>query len=259
MRLRLRTTVVAVQLALLAGCAHTERANTLASLRKVQPDTTDVRVDNGLERAVEGYRQFLQQTPASELTPEAMRRLADLQLEREYGVRGTTAIVVDRPPTSTSSAVDVSPAGSTPVRMAAPESVTKVSAAASSSGRAVPNGAPGDIERQIEQRATQEQSIAAADTTGVTSGESGPLESIQLYDKLLAEFPNYAYRDQVLYQKARAFDELGRPDDAMSVMGDLVKEHPGSALADDDLARVDGLAAEALDAESLGVGVATVL
>ena len=80
MRLRLRTTVVAVQLALLAGCAHTERANTLASLRKVQPDTTDVRVDNGLERAVEGYRQFLQQTPASELTPEAMRRLADLQL-----------------------------------------------------------------------------------------------------------------------------------------------------------------------------------
>ena len=233
MRLRLRTTVVAVQLALLAGCAHTERANTLASLRKVQPDTTDVRVDNGLERAVEGYRQFLQQTPASELTPEAMRRLADLQLEREYGVRGTTAIVVDRPPTSTSSAVGVSPAGSTPVRMAAPESITKVSAAASSGVRAVPNGAPGDIERQIEQRATQEQSIAAADTTGVTSGESGPLESIQLYDKLLAEFPNYAYRDQVLYQKARAFDELGRPDDAMSVMGDLVKEHPGSALADE--------------------------
>jgi hypothetical protein len=32
----------------------------------------------------------------------------------------------------------------------------------------------------------------------------------------------------------------------------------GAALADDDLARVDELAAEALDAESLGVGVATV-
>src|SRR5262245_47546916 len=33
----------------------------------------------------------------------------------------------------------------------------------------------------------------------------------------------------------------------------------GAALADDDLARVDDLAAEALDAEALGVGVATVL
>jgi hypothetical protein len=33
----------------------------------------------------------------------------------------------------------------------------------------------------------------------------------------------------------------------------------GAALADDDLAGVDDLAAEALDAEPLGVGVATVL
>ena len=104
MKLRLRNGVVAVQLALLAACAHTERANTLASLRKVQPDTTDVRVDNGLEKAVDGYRQFLQETPASELTPEAMRRLADLQLEKEYGVRGTTAIVVDRVPSATAAA-----------------------------------------------------------------------------------------------------------------------------------------------------------
>ena len=95
MKVRLRNGVVAVQLALLAACAHTERANTLASLRKVQPDTTDVRVDNGLAKAVDGYRQFLQETPASELTPEAMRRLADLQLEKEYGVRGTTES--DRP------------------------------------------------------------------------------------------------------------------------------------------------------------------
>ena len=101
MRIRLRTVVVAVQLALLTACAHTERANTLASLHKVQPDTTDVQVDNGLAKAVEGYRHFLRETPASELTPEAMRRLADLQLEREYGVRGTTEIVIDRAPTAT--------------------------------------------------------------------------------------------------------------------------------------------------------------
>ena len=232
MKLRLRNGVVAVQLALLAACAHTERANTLASLRKVQPDTTDVRVDNGLAKAVDGYRQFLQETPASELTPEAMRRLADLQLEKEYGVRGTTEIVmrvVDRAPSATAAATSAPAVGSKPVQLAAPEAVKKISAVAKSSDKAAAAGAgaPADIERQIEQRATEGQAIATATTSGVASAESGPLESIQLYDKLLAEFPNYAHRDQVLYQKARAYDELGRPDDAMAVMEQLVNGNPG--------------------------------
>ena len=234
MRLRLRHGVVAVQLALLAACAHTERAGTLASLRRVQPDTTDVRVDNGLEKAVEGYRQFLQETPASELTPEAMRRLADLQLEKEYGVRGTTAIVVDRAPAATAAGTSSPVPGSKSVQLAAPEAVTKISAAKSSDKRpAAGAGAPVDIEQQIEQRAAQGQAIATAATAGVASAESGPLESIQLYDKLLAEFPNYAYRDQVLYQKARAYDELGRPDDAMAVMEQLVNANPDSKLVDE--------------------------
>lgn len=235
MKLRLRHGVVAVQLALLAACAHTERANTLASLRKVQPDTTDVRVDNGLEKAVDGYRQFLQETPASELTPEAMRRLADLQLEKEYGVRGTTAIAVDRVPSATTTAMPMPAVGSKPVQLAAPEAVKKIPAAAKPPGKAAAAGAgaPADIERQIEQRATEEQAIATAATSGVESAKSGPLESIQLYDKLLAEFPNYAYRDQVLYQKARAYDELGRPDDAMAVMEQLVNANPDSKLVDE--------------------------
>jgi len=236
MRLRLRTGVVAVQLALLTACAHTERAGTLASLHKVQPDTTDVRVDDGLQKAVAGYRHFLQETPASELTPEAMRRLADLQLEKEYGVRGTTEIVVDRVPSTTvaatSAAATTAPAaGSKPMQLAAPEAVKKISAANSPAKAAA--GTPADIERQIEQRAGEKQSIATASTSGVAAAESGPLESIQLYDKLLAEFPNYAYRDQVLYQKARAYDELGRPDDAMAVMEQLVKSNPDSKLVDE--------------------------
>ena len=58
MRLRLRTVVVAVQVALLTACAHSgsgrERPGTLATLRRVQPDVTDVRVDDGLQKAVQG-------------------------------------------------------------------------------------------------------------------------------------------------------------------------------------------------------------
>lgn len=246
MRLRLRAGVVAVQVALLAACAHSQRSGTLATLHRVQPDTTDVRVDDGLQKAVQGYHRFLQETPASELTPEAMRRLADLQLEKEYGVRGTTEIVVDRAdervaartastPAAASSAASATTApgaaGARPVQLAAPE-VGKV-VGARSAGKPAASGAPADVERQVEQRATQGQDIATASTSGVAAAESGPLESIRLYDKLLTEFPNYAYRDQVLYQKARAYDELGRPDDAMAVMEQLVKEAPDSRLADE--------------------------
>lgn len=232
MRLRLRGVAIAVQVALLAACAHHDRANTLASLRRVQPDTTDVRVDSGLQKAVDGYRQFLRETPASDLTPEAMRRLADLQLEKEYGVRGSTAIVVERPVDGTTVSLGAEAAAVRPVQMAAPDAVARVSDNSRRARSAAAVGAPGDIERQVEQRATEGQAIATSSTTNVDTA-SGPLESIQLYDKLLAEFPNYAYRDQVLYQKARAYDELGKPDEAMAVMGELVKGHPDSALADE--------------------------
>src|SRR5207342_1946628 len=147
MRIRLRQSVIAVQLVLLAACAHTERAGTLASLRRMEPDTTDVRVDQGLEKAMVGYRQFLQETPAGERTPEAMRRLADLQLEKEYGVRGTTEIVVDRAPPAAGVAATAPAADAKPVQLAAPEAVTKIATASHATGKVTAGAAaPADIE-----------------------------------------------------------------------------------------------------------------
>jgi cellulose synthase operon protein C len=233
---------VAVHLALLAGCAHQAavergRGDTLAALRKVQPDTTDVRVDNGLEKAMESYRRFLQETPAGALTPEAMRRLADLQLERDFGVRGTTAIVVDAPPPRAEIAIAAVAAAPQPVELAAPAATTRVAAGVVGKG-SVPAAAAvaADTEQQLEQRAAAGSAIAAATTAGAASAapaEAGPLEAIQLYDELLAKFPNYAFRDQVLYQKARAYDELGRTEEAMAVMEQLVRDNPNSRLADE--------------------------
>src|SRR5215470_12442370 len=80
-------------LAFTAGCAA--RANktvptvgTLAELRNVRPDVQEVKVDQGLEQAMQNYRRFLEETPETAMTPEAMRRLADLQLEKQFGIRG---------------------------------------------------------------------------------------------------------------------------------------------------------------------------
>src|SRR5215813_8433018 len=77
---------------LIAGCAvratRTEKTvGTLAELRNVRPDEQDVKIEQGLDQAMQQYRRFLDETPESAMTPEAMRRLADLQIEKQFGIR----------------------------------------------------------------------------------------------------------------------------------------------------------------------------
>src|SRR3970040_2026106 len=83
------TIPMVLALAFMVGCAA--RANktvgTLAELRSVRPDVQEVTVEQGLDQAMQGYRRFLEETPETAMTPEAMRRLADLQLEKQFGIR----------------------------------------------------------------------------------------------------------------------------------------------------------------------------
>src|SRR5512139_1094445 len=80
----LRWSVVALPL-LLAACQSTGSKNTIATLRNVQIEIKEEKIEGGLEKVMEGYRHFLEETPESALSPEAIRRLADLKVEREYG------------------------------------------------------------------------------------------------------------------------------------------------------------------------------
>src|SRR5687768_10896027 len=76
--------------ALLVGCAaHHDKATpgTLADLRQVKPDLQEARIDEGLEQAMQNYRRFLEETPETAMTPEAIRRLADLKIETQFGIR----------------------------------------------------------------------------------------------------------------------------------------------------------------------------
>ena len=89
-----RAYTVTFLLPVLAACAHhVDRSGTLATLHQVQPDTKEAPVDQGLDRAVQSYRDFLQQAPDSKLAPEAMRRLADLKIEKEFGIQGDGKLV----------------------------------------------------------------------------------------------------------------------------------------------------------------------
>ena len=70
---RIRILVVPVAL---AACTPVADRGTLADLREVQPDKSEVRVEDGLDKALQSYRRYLDETPRSAMTPDAMRRLA---------------------------------------------------------------------------------------------------------------------------------------------------------------------------------------
>src|SRR5688572_905939 len=218
-------------------------------------DTSEVKVEDGLDKAMQSYRRFLDETPEGAMTPEAMRRLADLKLEKEYGILGDGKIVevdaADRVP-------KVEPKGDPKIAdpqvavrqttgapaLAAPVPTAKIDARAAGKKRrdAIQPAAATDSERALEQRAmaqqpgVPEQSVAALDVPNGVGGDlekAGPREAIQLYDALLEKYPHYANRDQVLYQKARAYDELGRTAEAMKVMEQLIAANPGSRYIDE--------------------------
>jgi len=226
-RASLRAPIGASLVAVIVGaCALNPDKRTLAELRDVEPDLAEVTVEDGLERAMEGYARFLAEAPKSGLTPEAMRRLADLKLEREYGILG----------------------GAQPAKLPAPSGSTALPQPTTAAPEARPAtvrtpGVDGEVwetAEAFEVRATDTASLPASGAVGEVvlpdgraASSNGPLEAIALYDEILAAYPDYEHNDRVLYQKARAYDELGRPEDAIRVAEELIARYPHSTHIDE--------------------------
>ena len=157
------------------------------------------------------------------MTPEAMRRLADLEIEKQFGIH----------------------AGDGKGRqMPAPQSAqTPASTLAHSPNpaAAVAGASRGESDQEFERRTTAEGRILASSDTGAPPVEAGgpdtvpkgPIEAIALYNRLLTQYPNYKNNDQVLYQMARAYDELGRTDEAMETMERVIRANPNSEHYDE--------------------------
>jgi tetratricopeptide (TPR) repeat protein len=225
-----RLTISAVfVLAFMAGCAArvkttVKNAGTLAELRSVHPDVQDVKVEQGLEQAMQNYRRFLEETPETAMTPEAMRRLADLQLEKQFGIN---------------------PGNAKPREMAAPQPARTLADTQTGTLSPAIAAAAGlrESDQDFERRTTAAGGTlpnTGAATTGVADATrasgadpEGPLEAIALYNRLLTEYPSYKESDQVLYQMARAYDELGRTDEAMQTMERLIRANPNSVHYDE--------------------------
>jgi tetratricopeptide (TPR) repeat protein len=223
--MRRLTIPILLATALFLGCAahHKPTRATLADLHNVRPDVQEVKVNQGLDQAMQSYRRFLEETPETAMTPEAMRRLADLQIEKQYGIHTG----------------DLKPRG-----MAAPKAAqapASTPAHTPDSASAVAGSGPRESDREFERRTTTDSSILPsgdADTplaglVGADAAPKGPVEAIAIYKRLLTEYPSYKNSDLVLYQMARAYDELGRTDEAMETMEQLIRANPHSEHYDE--------------------------
>ena len=69
---------------LLMSCAASSTKGTLASLNDIKFEVKEEKIEGSLEKAMASYEKFLNETPETEMTPEALRRLADLKIQKEY-------------------------------------------------------------------------------------------------------------------------------------------------------------------------------
>ncbi|MZR62754.1 tetratricopeptide repeat protein [Alcanivorax sp. DP30] len=211
---------------MLASCASVSEKGTIAELRNVKLDLSDEVIEGGIEKAMQGYRNFLEETPESAMTPEAIRRLADLKIEREYGTFESPGVGVTAPAT-----------GAAVAAMDAPEkSALSTAAEAAASGIAVVGDQ--ESESEFENRTTQTDlptTVGAVPEDQVANGleNKSAEEAIGLYKQLLEKYPMYERNDQVLYQMTRAYEELGRVDEAIGVMNRIASEYPNSDYIDE--------------------------
>jgi tetratricopeptide (TPR) repeat protein len=232
--MKLRHLLILSSSLLMFACAVSDNRGRISTLDDVKIDIKDVSVEGGLDKAMAGYQKFLTETPESALTPEAIRRLADLKIEKEYGVvaDGKQAAAGTTAPAKAGVSVPAI-AAKDQTQQQTGKQINKASAIADLS----------ESEKAFEKRATRAQPIkpAKADATAaVPAGEPGAdlqnanaAEAIVLYKKLLAKYPMYERNDQVLYQLSRAYEEIGAVEEAMKVMNRLVRQYPKSRYIDE--------------------------
>ena len=239
-----------------SACATYNTEGTLGSLKNVDIEIKEEVIVGSLEKALASYQRYLEETPETAMTPEAIRRLADLKIEKEYSAADTSS--------SSSPVIDVSDASTTAATAAAIKSVDSVQADkmdvpgtkvldASEAGAAImatggkeastESGAIADLsesEKEFSERATREQkfNVDNSDITSPTGKAedlqvAGAMEAIELYKGLLKKYPLYERNDQVMYQLSRAYEEIGQVEKAIETLNIMVAKYPNSRHLDE--------------------------
>jgi tetratricopeptide (TPR) repeat protein len=231
---------------LLFSCATGVDKQTLASLDEVKVDLKEAEISGSLDKALESYQKFLEESPESAMTPEALRRLADLKIEKEYSASDSATEMSSQSATSATESFTppVVSAGAT-VPDKKEESQDKQPAEVSatdiqSKGKSIAN--MDESQKDFEKRASKKTDLKDGNDKGIVTADAaatedlataGAKEAIELYKGLLIKYPHYERNDQVLYQLSRAYEEIGAIEKAMAILNRLVKEYPESRHIDE--------------------------
>lgn len=243
----------------LAGCASMNTEGTLASLEKVDIEIEEEVIVGSLEKALESYQRYLEETPETELTPEAIRRLADLKIEKEYSA--TADVQQSQPATNTKNTAAAAGAAGSGAKISA-VNAPRADQLSAPGAAVLDAGAPGaaivhsgdsdaanesgviadlsESEKEFSERATQEQKLSAGESGLVSpTGKAedlqvaGAMEAIELYKGLLKKYPLYDRNDQVMYQLSRAYEETGQVEKAIETLNQMVVKYPNSRHLDE--------------------------
>lgn len=199
----LRRCALAAAVLLLNACA-VNSGKTIGSLQNVDIEIKEEYIDGSLEKALASYQRYLQETPESKLTPEAMRRIADLKIKQAHraedaAIDGVAAagsgavIAIDAPEASQENTLEA-PAG-----VAAPVAKVKEQQLQEQQVQEVAAEQTGAAESDADFEARASSSVdIAADTTPLQVPEEDPealmsanaREAIALYLKLLKNIPS---------------------------------------------------------------------
>ncbi len=264
MRLNHLIKIIAVtQFTLLVGCASGNRQGTISSLEGVEFEVKEEQVDNSLEKAMASYEKFLKETPETNMTPEALRRLADLKIQKEYE-SGVKILDVDDqdasndkaqkesssqlPLTAGSVGAPVTNSASQATDMKMPSTEYKPVTGKdkeSTSGQNSPIADLSENEKAFSERAGKKIDLGRSPRTTIATPDSkegedadalqtaGAKEAIEIYKGLIKNYPLFERNDQVLYQLSRAYEETGQIDIAMDTLMQLINDYPDSRHIDE--------------------------
>ncbi len=215
---------------LLTACASGgswRSSGNIGSLKDRAIVVEEEKIKGGLDKAIASYERFLETTPETEMTPEALRRLADLKVESVDSIYDQdTKPIRDNKPASAKLTSPIDSKKSAPplrkqkkARQETLESIEKRSAQS-----AVPEKGPNKL-TSLPGANTMEQRILQDDANS--------REAIKIYKKLLSKYPKYERNDEVLYQMARAYSVRGEQEASLKTLNRLVKKYPYTGIMDE--------------------------
>lgn len=216
----LRFSAVLSATALLTACAtdNWQGSDRIGSLQGKKVSVKEQKVSGSLEHAMAEYKKFLKETPETEMTPEALRRLADLKVASVEGLYGDEA---NKP-------------GQTPVSspMAGHKDDKKKEAADAKARQLDTLEKRSEKISEIDGKRNRLKNLPSGNAMQqkMLRDDANSKEAIRIYLKLLKKYPDYERNDQVMYQLARAYGIRGEQEKSLAVLDRIVKRYPYTRL-----------------------------